>query len=50
MDAGSKNLFRDRSNAKNYEPNLKTEVGQKGKTFPFERRNLVHNGTKQKNV
>jgi len=33
MDAGSKNLFRKRLDAKNFEPSSKTKVGQKGRTF-----------------
>jgi len=37
MAEGSKNLFRDRSDARNFEPNSKTEVGQQGRTFHFKR-------------
>jgi hypothetical protein len=41
MDARSENLFRDKSNAKNSEPNLETKVGHNGITLYFERRNYV---------
>jgi hypothetical protein len=33
MDARSKNLFTNKLDAKNSEPNLEIEVGQKGKSF-----------------
>jgi hypothetical protein len=33
LDAGSEELFGDMSNAINFEPNYKIEVGKKGKTF-----------------
>jgi len=39
MDAGNEKLFGDKLDAKNFEPNLKIEVDQKGKTFYFERGN-----------
>jgi hypothetical protein len=47
MDVGSKNLFRDSSNVKNFKPNFKTEIGQKGRTFHFKKRNYVKSGTRQ---
>jgi hypothetical protein len=47
MDARSKNLFRDMLDAKNFELSLETKVGQKGKTFHFERKNYVQNRTRQ---
>jgi len=50
MDVGSKNLLKDRSNAKNSKPSSKIEVGEKGKTFHFERRNYVQSGTRQQNA
>jgi hypothetical protein len=50
MDVGNKNLFRDMLDAKNFKPNSETEVGQKGKTFHFERENYVQSGTRQQNV
>ncbi len=37
MDVGSENLFRNESDARNSELSSKTKVGQKGKTFYFER-------------
>jgi hypothetical protein len=46
MDVGSKTLFKDELDAKNFEPNLKIEVGQKVKTFHYARRNYVQNGTR----
>jgi hypothetical protein len=46
MDVGSKNLFKDRSDARNCEPSSKTKVGEKGRTFHFERKNYVHSGTR----
>jgi hypothetical protein len=33
MDAGSVELLRDMLDAKNFKPNSKTKVNQKGKTF-----------------
>jgi hypothetical protein len=47
MDAINENLFRVMSDAKNSKSNLEIEVGQKGITFHFERRNHVQSGTKQ---
>ncbi len=47
MDAGSKNLFRDRLDAKNFEPSLESKVGQKGNTFHSKRRNYVQSGIRQ---
>jgi hypothetical protein len=41
MDARNENLFRDKLHAKNSKPNLETEVGQKGRTLYYERRNYV---------
>jgi hypothetical protein len=41
MDVGNENLFRNESNARNFEPNLETKVGQKGKTIYTERGNDV---------
>jgi len=41
MDARSKNLLRDGLDARNFEPNLEIKVGQKSRTFHFERRNCV---------
>jgi hypothetical protein len=41
MDVGSKNLFKNMSNARNFEPSFETKVGQNGKTFHFERGNYV---------
>jgi hypothetical protein len=41
MDARNENLFRDKLDAKNFEPISKIEVGQKGKTLYFERGNYV---------
>jgi hypothetical protein len=38
MDAKSKKLFRDRSNVRNFELDLKTNVGQKGITFLLSKR------------
>jgi hypothetical protein len=40
MDAGSKNLCRDMSNAKNSKPSLEIEVGHKGKTFYLKKNKL----------
>jgi hypothetical protein len=37
MDVRSKELHKDRSDTKNSEPNSKTKISQKGKTFYFER-------------
>ncbi len=50
MDVRSKNLFRDRLDAKNSEPSLKIEVGQKGRTFHFEKGNYVQSGIRQQNA
>jgi len=36
MDVGSEELFKDRSNVKNYELGLEIEVSHKGRTFYFE--------------
>ncbi len=36
MDVGIEELFGDKSNAKNFEPNLEIKVGQKGRTLYFE--------------
>jgi len=44
MDAQSKNLFRNMLDVKNSKPSSKIEVGHKGKTFYFERRNYVQGG------
>jgi hypothetical protein len=44
MDAKSKNLSRNKLNAKNFEPNSETKFGQKGRTFHFERGNYVQSG------
>jgi len=33
MDARSKNLFTNKLDARNFEPNSEIDVGQKGKTF-----------------
>jgi hypothetical protein len=41
MDVGSKNLFKDRSDAKNFKPNLETKVSQKGRTFHSKKRNYI---------
>jgi hypothetical protein len=41
MDARSKKLLKDRSDAENFDLNLKIEVGQKDKTFHSEKRNNV---------
>jgi hypothetical protein len=41
MDARSENLFRNKSNARNFELSSKTKVGQKGKNLYFERGNNV---------
>jgi hypothetical protein len=41
MDARSKNLFRDKLDARNFELNLETKVGQKSKIFHSERGNNV---------
>jgi len=41
MNKGNKNLFRDKSDAKNFKPSLEIEVGQKRKTFHSERGNYV---------
>ncbi len=46
MDARSENLFRDMFDAKIFALSLETKVGLKGRTFRFERRNYVHNGTR----
>jgi hypothetical protein len=35
MDVGIEELFGDKSNAKNFEPNLEIKVGQKGRTLYF---------------
>jgi len=50
MDVGSKNLFRDKLDARKFEPNLKTKVGQKGKTFHSVKGNYVQSGTRQQNA
>ncbi len=50
MDVGNRNLFRDKLDAINSKPSLETKVGQKGRTFHFERRNYVQSGTKQHNA
>ncbi len=47
MDIRSENLFRDGSNVKNSEPNLKTKVGQKGRHLYSKRGNYVQSGTRQ---
>jgi hypothetical protein len=47
MNARSEELFKNKSNAKNFEPSLATKVSQNGRTLYFERRNNVQNGTKQ---
>jgi hypothetical protein len=47
MDAGSKKLPKDNWNARNSKPSAKIEVGQKGRTFYFERGNNVQSGTRQ---
>jgi hypothetical protein len=41
MDIRSEKLFRDGSNVKNSEPNLKTKVGQKGRHLYSKRGNYV---------
>jgi hypothetical protein len=46
MDARSEKLFGDMSNARNSGPSSKTEVGQNGRTFYFERGNNVQSGTR----
>jgi hypothetical protein len=35
MDEGSKNLFKNKSNAINFELSLETKVGQKRQNFAF---------------
>jgi hypothetical protein len=50
MDARNKNLFRNKSDAKNSKPNLETKVGQKGRTFHSKKKNYVQNGTRQQIV
>jgi hypothetical protein len=50
MDVGSKNLFRDRLDAKNSKPNSIIEVGHKGKTFYFKRGNYVQSGQTRHNL
>jgi hypothetical protein len=47
MDAESKNLFRDRLDARNSKPSSEIEVGQKGRILYFKRGDYVHSGTKQ---
>jgi hypothetical protein len=37
-------------NARNYELNSETEIGQKGRTFYFEKKNYVQNGIRQQNA
>jgi hypothetical protein len=41
MDVGSKNLFKDRWDAWNFEFSSETEVGQKGRTFHSKINNYV---------
>jgi hypothetical protein len=41
MDVKSKELLKDRLDAKNSELNSKTNFSQKGKTFYFEKENYV---------
>jgi hypothetical protein len=41
MDARNENLFKVKSDTKNSKPNLKIEVGQKGRIFHFEIRKFV---------
>jgi hypothetical protein len=50
MDARSKNLFRDKLDARNFEPSSKKKNGQKGKTFHYERGNYVQSGIRQQNA
>jgi hypothetical protein len=50
MDARNENLFKNKSDVKNFEPGSETEVGYKGKTFYFERGNYVQSGTRQHNA
>jgi len=47
MDVGSKKLSKDRSNAINFELGSKTKIGQKSKTFYFEKGNNVQSGIRQ---
>jgi hypothetical protein len=39
MDMGSEELFSDKSYAKNFKPNSKIKIDQKGRTLSSERRN-----------
>jgi hypothetical protein len=41
MDVGSEELFGNKSDAINFEPNSKTEFSKKGKTFYSEKGNNV---------
>jgi hypothetical protein len=50
MDVGSKNLFRDRLNVKNFQPSSKIELDYKGRTFHSIRGDYVQNGTRQQNA
>jgi hypothetical protein len=47
MDARSEELLGDRLDAKNFEPNLETEVNQKGITIFLKRGKNVQSGTRQ---
>jgi hypothetical protein len=47
MDERSKNLFKDMSNAKNFEPSSEIEVAQKGITFHSKKWNYVQSATRQ---
>jgi hypothetical protein len=50
MDVGRKNLFKNKLDARNFEPSSETKVGQKGRTFHSKRGNYVQSGTRQQNA
>jgi hypothetical protein len=50
MDEGSKNLSKNKLDARNFELSLEIKVGEKGRTLYFERGNNVHSGTRQSNA
>jgi hypothetical protein len=47
VDARSKELFRNRSDAKNFDFSSKIKVSQKGRTFYSKRRKSVQSGTRK---
>ncbi len=50
MDVGSEEIFGDKLDAKKFQLNSKIKVGQKSKTFYYEKGNNVQSGTRQQNA